>query len=67
MRIDSAEGALIGKTSLTKTEKPEFPEITVPVKPTYGRHDLYLIFKNGSANNGRLAGVDWVLFNNKKQ
>lgn len=63
-RKDSPEGELLADWHIEKAEGGwgNFKKISIPLKPTEGRHDIYMVFKD-PGRQGPLCTIEWVLFN----
>jgi hypothetical protein len=59
IRTDSSDGEIIASGKLLKGERA----ISVPVKPSSGKHDLYITFRNAQIKPDRaVCGVEWFAF-----
>ena len=65
LRLDSANGTLLGQLPLEKKERGQWQQSKLPVKPVWGRRNIYLVFRNGSGTDERIAFIDWMKFNKK--
>ena len=65
IRIDAPDGAVIAQANIpvTNPDKPAMQHVNIPVKPTTGVHDLYVVFKNNSGVLENIAFIDWMRFN----
>nr|WKN34759.1 PQQ-dependent sugar dehydrogenase [Tunicatimonas sp. TK19036] len=63
VRLDSAEGALVGQANVTPSEdRRALNEYAASVQPTKGKHDVYLLFRNPEAPDQSLFILDWMYF-----
>ncbi|HEX8531710.1 MAG TPA: carbohydrate-binding protein, partial [Cytophagales bacterium] len=46
LRLDSPTGRLVGRTDVPVGKWKNWQDLKVPIEPTSGPHDLYLVFKN---------------------
>ncbi len=62
-RKGSTQGELLTTWKIQATPKEGwgFHRITVPLNPTNGTHDIYMVFKE-PGNQGRLCTIEWLLF-----
>ncbi|MFP4339361.1 MAG: DUF1553 domain-containing protein [Cyclobacteriaceae bacterium] len=62
-RKDSPNGDLLASWRVQATPEKgwSFYRTAVPLKPTSGMHDIYMVFKE-PGNKGRLCTIEWVLF-----
>ena len=61
VRIDSADGELLGTVNIAKTKDSQtFKQFKAALKPVSGRHDLYFIFK-GDAGKDLMVIEDWEM------
>ncbi len=60
-RKDSPDGELLADWHVQKMEGG-FNKTIIPIKPTTGRHDVYMVFRS-PAGVGRTCKIEWVLFN----
>lgn len=61
LRLDDAEGVLIGKLDIVHT-KNELHEFATAVQPVKGVRDLYLVFKGCKQQKKNLFMLDWWSF-----
>ncbi|MDX2247281.1 MAG: PQQ-dependent sugar dehydrogenase [Bacteroidia bacterium] len=63
IRLDSREGEILGQTKWSHN-KPEdvFTKYAIPLKPTSGKHNLYLIFRNKNDREKVIANLDAIEF-----
>jgi len=65
--VEFRKGSLEGEVIATWQVQPTpdegwgFHRTTVPLRPTTGTHDIYMVFKE-PGNQGRLCTIEWVLF-----
>jgi hypothetical protein len=61
IRKDKLSGEVVGYTTLGKTDGKK--AISIPIKTSSGKHDLYFVFKNPSlASNLSVCAVEWFAF-----
>jgi hypothetical protein len=61
IRKDHLNGETLSVASLDKTKKRK--AISISLKPTDGRHDLYFVFKNGRLDSNKaVCAVEWFAF-----
>lgn len=61
IRIDKLSGEIISKTSLDITKDRK--AISIALKPTEGKHDLYFVFKNPRLDSNKsVCAVEWLAF-----
>lgn len=67
LRLGSPTGTLLSTVQLKKGQGDEaaFTELSTPIAPTPGIHNLYLVVKNNKGVKEGLASVDWIRFENK--
>ncbi len=62
IRMDQAEGERLGTWQINAIEeKKGFQTISIPIKPSSGKRDLYFIFEDPGAE-GLVCAVEWILF-----
>ncbi len=66
IHLDSPTGKLIGSVTVPLAEKMDmaFPVVTIPLAPTAGVHDIYMVFKNPKADGKSLMVVTGAMFKN---
>lgn len=62
IRMDHPEGEILGSWKKKKNKKgSNFETVAIPIKPTSGKHDLYLTFKD-PGQEGTVCTIEWILF-----
>ncbi|MEX2593758.1 MAG: DUF1553 domain-containing protein [Anditalea sp.] len=62
IRMDHPEGEQLGSWRIKKNkEGSNFETISIPVKPTSGKRDLYFVFKD-PGQKGAVCTIEWILF-----
>ncbi|HMQ90109.1 MAG TPA: ThuA domain-containing protein [Flavilitoribacter sp.] len=61
LHLDQPGGPLVGQAVMTATEKDKGESFTLAVEPTSGKHDIYVVVKNGDAGSVQ-ALLDWIEF-----
>ena len=66
VRTGSPSGTVIAQADIPITDpaKPAMQHVSMPIKATDGKHDLYIVFKNNAGVQENLAFIDWVKFGN---
>jgi len=66
MHIDSQDGPVIAKSDIPVIDsaRPAIQHVNISLKPTGGKHDIYVVFKNNSGVLENIAFIDWIRFNN---
>ena len=63
IRKDKLDGELLGTWTVQKNQGSwHFETISVPIKPTEGEHDIFLIFRDPAAHRDAVCLIQWVLF-----
>ena len=61
IRLDSLKGERLGEASLPETKGRKV--VSIPLKKTEGKHDLFFIFSNSSLSpNQTVCGIEWFSF-----
>lgn len=61
IRKDQRDGEVIGSAILAATKKRK--AISISLRPTIGKHDLYFVFKNASMDRDvTVCAVEWLAF-----
>ncbi len=68
LRLDNIDGALVSSVSIPANpgDRQTWKEITAPLKPTQGIHDLYFVFVDPEGREQLLFNIDWIYFSNKE-
>ena len=61
LHLDQPGGPLVGQAVMTATEKDKGESFTLAVEPTIGKHDIFVVVKNGDAGSVQ-ALLDWIEF-----
>ena len=56
-RLDAPDGELFATQNLPTTLTPQMEPSLVDVKPTTGKHDLYVLFKAADPSDGKSVGA----------
>ncbi|HYG37899.1 MAG TPA: ThuA domain-containing protein [Cytophagales bacterium] len=63
VRLKSRKGPVISTLNYKATgDWKDFKEVTAPLQPTEGIHDLYFVFKDEQEPNEDIGSLDWVEF-----
>lgn len=63
VHMDSFEGPIVSTIQYKATgDWNVYKEVTAPVQPTEGKHNLYFVFRKEDKPNQHLASIDWVQF-----
>ncbi|MGV3502165.1 MAG: PQQ-dependent sugar dehydrogenase [Adhaeribacter sp.] len=70
MRLGRPDGPLISTLAIgsgTTTDlKKDWKEMSAPLQPTRGKHDLFLVFTNEKETQRNLFMIDWMYFTKPK-
>jgi cytochrome c len=66
IRTGSPAGPVIAQADIPVTDpaKPAMQHVSIQLKATEGKHDLYIVFKNNAGTLENIAFIDWVKFIN---
>ena len=70
MRLDAVDGPLVSTLAVgpgaTADMKKDWKEMSAPLQPTRGKHDVFLVFSNEKEQQRNLFYIDWLYFTQPK-
>jgi cytochrome c len=69
VRLDRMDGPLVSTLAIPAAPagdpKKGWKEVSAPLKPTSGKHDVFFVFTNAKETERNLFNIDWLFFSNK--